>query len=144
MTEDGMRLDRVLRPGGGVIDLSGNIINVGICLGLEVFLPFRREFPEVMPESGEVAPVVGGFGGGRVWGKHFGSELGGPEGDFVEVSVVWGEVPAFSAVFFLTFLRPASERSEQGFPMGRVTWKIRMGMGVDGHGGKELGWWGGL
>lgn len=95
-----------------MIDLPGNLIRVNVTFGPQVSLPFFRELPEIMPESGEVAPVPGGLLLGRLWGKHFRGELGGPEGDFIEMAVVGCEILAFVTVFSLALIRGGAERSE--------------------------------
>ena len=87
------------------------------CL-FQVFLKFPREFPQIMPEPGEVAPIVGGFGLGGIRGEHLRGELGGPVCDFVEVAVVGFQIAAFPAGVALTLIRSITERGEERFPFG--------------------------
>ena len=66
----------MLGTSGGVVELAGGVGGVGIGLGSEVGLPFRSEFPEVVPEAGEVGPSAGGILLGAV-AEHLAGELGG-------------------------------------------------------------------
>ncbi len=95
MPENGMSSSGVLSSGGGVIDFSRNISDVRIGFGLKIALPFLREFPQVMPQSCQIAPIPGGVCFRGVRGKHFRSKLGGPEGDFIEMAMVGFEALAF-------------------------------------------------
>ncbi len=83
---------------------------------IQVFLPLRGGLSEVMPESGEEAPVVGGFCLGGDWGKHFRGELGGPEGDFVEVAMIWFHALALIAVIALALVFCIPEWGEERLP----------------------------
>ena len=85
---------RVLGTGRRVIDFSSDFGGMGIGFGDEVGLPFWGEFAEIMPEAGEVAPLVGGFGFLGVGREHFGGEFCGVVGDFVEVAVLGFETRA--------------------------------------------------
>lgn len=109
---------------------------MNVRLAGEVSLPLWREFPKIMPEAGKVAPLAGCFPVGVAW-AHPGGEVGGPVGDFVEVTVVGFEVAAFCAGLALTFLRTIPKRGEKRFPLGRFLRKIRMAVGNrwSGH------WW---
>ena len=64
-----------------------NFVAMGICCFFEIGLKNVREFSQIMPEAGEVAPLLGGFAL-RAFGEHVGGELGGEVSDFVEVPVV--------------------------------------------------------
>ena len=98
-----------------------------------------------MPEAGEVAPVVSGLGLRGVRDKHLGRELGGPEGDFVEVAVVGLQALAFFAVTALALFCRFPEGGEERFPFRRVFRKIRVSMGVGrkGHANEKSGSGGG-
>jgi hypothetical protein len=80
-------------------------------------LPIGSEFPQIMPESGEVTPSVGEFGFGGILGKHFCGELGGPEGDFVEVTVSGLHGFAFLAGAALAVVFAVAEGGEEGLPV---------------------------
>ena len=70
-----------------------------------------------MPEAGEVAPLVGGFGFRGIIGEHFGGELGGVVGDFVEVAVVGFHTFTFLAGVALALgFWVFAEGGEKGFP----------------------------
>ena len=88
-----------------------------------------------MPEAGEIAPIVGGLGLCRIRREHFGGELGGPKGDFVEVAVCGIQVAALLAGLSLALRSSVAKRRKQGLPCGRVSGEIRMAVGVSGHGG---------
>ena len=94
------------------------------------------EFSQIMPETGEIAPVVGGLGLCRVRREHFGGESGGPEGVFVEVAVCGLQALAFWAEAALALVWGFPEGGEERFPFRRVIREIWMGMGVGrgGHG----------
>ncbi len=98
------------------------------------FLPIRSEFPEIMPEASEVAPLVGVGGFWGVGWEHFCGELGGPEGDFVEVAVGGGEVSTFLAGFPLAQIRTITERGEKWFPVF-LRFSVE-GVGVEFHEGR--------
>jgi len=55
--------------GGGVVDFARDFGGVWVGFGFQVGLPCRREFSEVVPETGEAAPLAGGFavGPGGTW-----------------------------------------------------------------------------
>ncbi len=116
MTEYDMCFCCVLSSGGGVIDLSRNLSDVRIGFGLEVVLPSNRELSQIMPESGEVAPIVCGFGFAGIWSEHFGCEFRRPEGDFVEVAVIGIKTPAFSTFLALALIQTITEWGEKRFP----------------------------
>ena len=99
------------------------------------FLPFRFEFTEIVRKSGEVAPWVGGFGFLGVCEEHFCGELGGPEGDFVEVAVVGGEVSTFLAGFPLALVSSFTKRGEEWFPVF-LGFSVE-GVGIEFHEGRE-------
>ena len=107
----------------------------------EVGLPFGCKFPEIMPQSGEVTPLVGGV---SVWagGKHFGGKFSSPVGDFVEVAVLGLHAFTFSAVIALAVSFPGTEGREEGFPGGGVrvggfsVGEIG-GVGVERHGAES-------
>jgi hypothetical protein len=101
---------------GVVFGAAGFVFMCVARFPLQIFLPFWSEFSEVMPESGEEAPVVGGFRLGGDWGKHFRSELGSPEGDFVEMAMIWFHALALIAVIALALVFCISERGEERFP----------------------------
>ena len=90
-----------------------------------------------MPETGEVAPVVGGLGLCRVRREHFGGESGGPEGDFVEVAVSGIQAAALLTGLSLALGCSVAKRRKQQLPLGWVLREILMGMGVCGH-NKEM------
>ncbi len=79
-------------------------------------MPFRSEFSEVVPEAGDVAPLVGGFGFGGIRGGHFGGKFCGVVGDFVEVAVVGEEVTALFAAVPLALVFRNAEGGEEWFP----------------------------
>jgi hypothetical protein len=81
------------------------------------FLPFRCEFPEIIPKPGEVAPGVSGFGFCGVGREHFRSKLGSPEGDFIEVAVGSAQVSALLAGLTLAIRFLITERCEKRFPV---------------------------
>ena len=80
-------------------------------------MPIRCEFSEIVPESGEIAPGVGVGGLWGIWRKHFGGELGGPEGDFIEVAVGGLKLLAFFALFSLAAFPFITERREKQLPI---------------------------
>ena len=92
----GRDCDRVFGSGCGMIDFFQDFVTVGIGGGLKVGLEFVREFPEVVPEAGEVGPLAEGFPFGS-FGEHVGGEAGGEVGNFVEVAVLGVEVFAAGA-----------------------------------------------
>ena len=90
-----------------------------------------------MPQSGEVAPCVGGFGFGGIRGEHFRGEPGGPEGDFIEVTVGGTQVSAFLAVLTLAICFLIAERRKKRFPVLFCIFgvrEIRVGVGIEIHG----------
>ena len=91
-----------------------------------------------MPEAGEVAPVVSGVGFVRVGSEHVGGELGGPEGDFIEVAVGGIKVATLLAGLSLALGRSIAKGRKQQLPFGRVPGEIRMGVGVGRH-DREMG-----
>src|SRR5690606_21636504 len=67
-----------LGAGGGMVHFTGEVVAVQILgFGREVGLPLRSEFPEVVPETGETAPVGGGCGVFGASGEECGGEVGG-------------------------------------------------------------------
>lgn len=87
-----------------------------------------------MPKSGEIAPLVGGFG---LWGvsrKHFRGELGGPEGDFIEVAVGGFKLLAFFALFSLAAFPFVTERREKQLPIVFLSRRKGVGVKNGGHG----------
>ena len=107
---------RVLGACGGVVNFSGDFGGMGIRFGREVGLPFGGELPEVMPEAGDVAPLVGRFGFLGIFREHFGGEFCSLVGDFVEVSVVVIHTLAFLAGVALALVFAFAEGGEEGFP----------------------------
>ena len=118
-----------------MIDFPGNLIRVDVTFDSQIGLPFFGKFPQIMPESGEVAPFVSGLSLGGIRGEHFRGELGGPEGDFVEVAVVGGEVSTFLAGFPLTLVSSFTERGEEWFPVF-LRFSVE-GVGIEFHEGRE-------
>lgn len=86
-----------------------------------------------MPEAGDIAPVVGGPCLFRARREHFRGELGGPEGDFIEVAVGGVKPAAVLAGLSPALGRSVAKRREQQFPFGRITGEIRMGVGECMH-----------
>lgn len=87
-----------------------------------------------MPESGEIAPIVGGYGFGGIRREHFRSELGSPPSDFIQMAVIGFEITALIASLTLALIRGLPEGGEERLPFGRVAREIRMGVCVGGQG----------
>ena len=81
--------------------------------GFKVFLPFRGELSKIMPESGEVTPLVCSSRLGGVLWKHFRGKPEGPVGDFVEVAVCGIKIAALLAGLSLALRRTVTKWSEQ-------------------------------
>jgi len=87
-------------------------------------------------DSGKVASAGGGFCLSRVRSEHFPVELGGPEGDFVEVAVEGFQCFTFPALLALAALRSFAKGREERLPILlriRGIGMVRVGMGVGGH-----------
>ena len=76
------------------------------------FLKLWGKLPEIMPESGEIAPVPGRLPLGGLRVEHFRRELSGPPGDLVEVAVVGVPILAFPAGIALALILCLTERGE--------------------------------
>jgi hypothetical protein len=53
------------------------------------------------------------------------------------MAMIWFHALAIIAVIALALVFCIPERGEERFPFGRVTWEIRVGMGVCGHDNKR-------
>ena len=113
----------------GMIFFADDFIGVRVGFGFEILLPFRGEFSQIMPQPGEVSPLVGGF---PVWPRreHLSGESRRPPGDFVQMAVKGIERRAKSAFF------PSQSRTirrKKRFPFFRRFIFQRMGVKI--HGG---------
>ena len=100
-------------------------------------MPFGGEFSEIMPEAGEVAPLVSGLGLLGIFREHFGGEFGGVVGHFIEVAVGGFHLFAFLAEFALALVCRITKRGEERFPFLLRSFGKGMRVGRLGHWGQR-------